>query len=413
MNNLRQLIHKTNIRVLRKYSQQCTTEVPKPVTFLTDDEIMMRDTAARLATEKIGPYVRQMENEGKVHDSVLSMLFENGLMGIEIDPKYNGTGSKFMTSMLVVEELSKVDAAVAAMVDIHNTLVCNLVSKQANEAQKEKYLPLLASKSVASICISEPSAGSDAFAMKTTARKEGSDYVINGSKMWISNSDIADVFLVMANAKPEIGYKGITCFIVERNTPGLTVGKPENKLGIVASGTCQVHFDNVRVPETNILGKFGDGYKYTADILNEGRIGIAAQMLGIAEGCFNATIPYTLERKQFGEPIFKFQGMQYQIARTATEIECARMMVYNAARLQEQGLEQEVRKHGAMAKLFACEVAQRTTINCIDWMGGVGFTKDFPQEKFYRDCKIGSIYEGTSNMQLSTIAKFIEKEFKQ
>ncbi|XP_044733119.1 short/branched chain specific acyl-CoA dehydrogenase, mitochondrial-like [Chrysoperla carnea] len=408
MNKLQQLLHKTNIRSLRKYSQGRIAELLKPITYLTDDEIRIKENVARLATEKIGPLVRQMEKEEKIHESVLNMLFENGLMAIEVDSKYNGTGSTFMTSVLVLEELGKIDLGVTTVVDAQNTLVCNLLSKQGNEEQKQKYLSLLATNWVGSMCLSEASSGSDAFAMRTTAKKDGDYYTINGSKMWITNSNIANIFLVMANANPEAGHKGITCFIVERNTPGLTVGKPEDKLGIVASGTCPVHFDNVRIPMQNILGKVGEGYKYIADILNEGRIAVAASMLGAAEGCFNATIPYTLQRKQFGKPTFKFQAMQHQIARVATEIECVRMMVYNAARLQENGY--DVRKHGAMAKLYAAEVAQRATISCIDWMGGVGFTKDFPQEKFYRDCKVGSIIEGTSNIQLDTIAKLIELE---
>lgn len=257
--------------------------------------------------------------------------------------------------------------------------------------------------------MSEPNAGTDAFALKTVAKKEGSDYIINGSKMWISNSDIAGVFIVMANTNPSAGYKGITCFIVERNSPGLSIGKKEDKLGLRASGTCMVQFDDVRVPESNILGELGKGYKYAAGFLNGSRIGIGAQMIGIAQGCFDATIPYTLERKQFGKKIFSFQAMQHQIAHVATEIECARLLVYNAARLLEAG--QPFVKQASMAKYYASEMAVTTTAKCIDWMGGVGFTKDFPQEKFYRDCKVGTIYEGTSNIQLNTIAKYIEQDY--
>nr|CAD7457683.1 unnamed protein product [Timema tahoe] len=331
------------------------------------------------------------------------------LMGIEIGTEYGGTGSTFFSSILVVEELSKVDPSVSLYVDIHNTLVNALIMKIGTPKQKQRYLPRLAQDTGGCFCLSEAQSGSDAFAMKTVAKKTGSDYIINGTKMWISNADIGGVFLVMANANPSAGYKGITCFIVDRDSPGLSIGKRENKLGLKASGTCVVHFDNVRVPESNILGEFGKGYKYAAGFLNEGRIGIGAQMLGLAQGCLDATIPYTLERIQFGKKIYSFQSMQHQIAEVSTQVEAARLLVYNAARLQEAGL--PFVKQACMAKYFAAEVAATTTRKCIDWMGGVGFTKDYPQEKFYRDSKIGSIYEGTGNMQLSTIAKYIEKEY--
>ncbi|KAF5273051.1 hypothetical protein FQR65_LT04793 [Abscondita terminalis] len=382
---------------------------PKPLTFLTEDEVMMKETVRRLAVDQIGPHVRDMDRDHFIKKPIIDMLFENGLMGIEIDTEYGGAGCGFMTTILTVEEISKVDPAVAVLVDLQNTLINNVVVKVGNKQQKDKYLPLLASKMCSSFALTEPSSGSDAFALKTTAKKDGSDYIINGSKMWISNSDVAGVFLVMANANPSAGYKGITCFIVDRDTPGFTIAKPENKLGICASGTCMLSFDNVRVPETAILGQLGQGYKIAAGFLNEGRVGIAAQMVGLAQGCFDATIPYTLERTQFKSPVYKFQGMQHQIAHIASQIEAARLLTYNAARLVEAG--QPFVKEASMAKYFASEVAQQTTIKCIDWMGGVGFTKDFIQEKFYRDAKIGSIYEGTSNMQLSTIAKYIEKEY--
>ena len=302
-----------------------------------------------------------------------------------------------------------VDASVAVLVDIHNTLINALFTKLGTAEQKKKYLTKLATESAGSFALSEPSSGSDAFALKTTAKKDGSNYILNGTKMWISNSDVADVFLVMANADPSKGYRGITTFILDRDFQGLSIGKKEDKLGIRASGTCMLHLDNVKVPEENILGEYGKGYQYAAGFLNEGRIGIAAQMVGLAQGCFDATIPYLLERKQFGQDIYSFQGMQYQIAQIAVQIEAARLLTYNAARLQEVGA--PFLKEAAMAKLFASEMAQQVTVKCIDWMGGVGFTKDFPQEKFYRDCKIGTIYEGTSNMQLSTIAKIIRKEY--
>ena len=383
--------------------------VRPPLTLLTDDEKMMKETVAKLAQEKIAPLVKKMDQEHKLDPSVVQTVFESGLMGIEIDAELGGSGCNFMTTIVVVEELSKVDPSVAALVDIHNTLVNSLLMKVGNKEQKEKYLPKLAQEYAGSFALTEPSAGSDAFSLKTVAKKEGNHFVINGTKMWISNSDIAGVFLVFANAKPEAGYKGITSFIVDRDTPGLTVNKPEDKLGIRASGTCMINFDNVRIPEENLLGEFGHGYKYAAGFLNEGRIGIGAQMVGLAQGCFDATIPYLLERKQFGSQVYNFQSMQHQIATVSTEIEAARLLVYNAARLREHGIPYQ--KEAAMAKYFSSEMAQRTTIKCIDWMGGVGFTRDFPQEKFYRDVKIGSIYEGTTNMQLSTIAKAIKKEY--
>lgn len=304
----------------------------------------------------------------------------------------------------------QVDPAVGALVDIHNTLVINLLKDLGTKEQKEKYLRRACTEHPASFAISEPSSGSDAFGLKTVAKKDGNHYVLNGTKMWISNSDMAGTFIIMANADPSKGYKGITAFIVEKDMEGFTVGKKEKKLGICASGTCMLHLDNVRVPEENILGELGKGYAYSASILNEGRIGIAAQMVGCAQGAFDATMPYLLERKQFGKEIYSFQGMQYQVAEVATEIEAARLMYYNAARMKENGM--PFTKEAAMAKYFASEMAQKATVKCVDWMGGVGFTKDFPQEKFYRDCKIGAIYEGTSNMQLSTIAKLLRKEYE-
>ncbi|XP_061378608.1 short/branched chain specific acyl-CoA dehydrogenase, mitochondrial isoform X1 [Danaus plexippus] len=388
-----------------------SSEAPRPLSVLTEDELAMKDTIRKLATEQIAPLVKKMEDEHKIDETVRQMLFDNGLMGIETPVEYSGSGCGFLTMMLVVEELSRVDPAVAAYVDIHNTLVNSLFMKLGTEEQKKKYLTNLCTKYAGSFCLTEPTSGSDAFSLKTVAKKDGKDYVINGSKMWISNSDVAGVFLVMANADPSKGYKGITCFIVEREAPGLSVAKPENKLGIRASGTCMVHFDNVRVPEENILGEYGHGYKYAAGFLNEGRIGIASQMIGLSQGCMDATIPYTLERKQFGKKIYDFQGISYQIAHLQTQLEAARLLTYNAARLKENGM--DFVKEAAMAKYFASEIAQTLTSKCIDFMGGVGFTRDFPQEKFFRDAKIGTIYEGTSNMQLQTIAKLIERQYTQ
>ncbi|KAK3599407.1 hypothetical protein CHS0354_036424 [Potamilus streckersoni] len=399
----------------RPFSIQTRTElgVPSlltspPVDLLTPDEEMMRESVAKMAAEKIKPLVRKMDEESCMDQSVIDVLFQNGLMGIEVEAEYGGTNSTFFIANLVIEELAKVDPAVSVMCDIQNTLIVSLFRKYGTKTQKDKYLPRLATNMLGSFCLSEVDAGTDAFALKTAAVKQGDHYVINGSKMWISNAEQAGVFIVMANAKPTAGYKGITSFIVDRGTEGLMIGKKEDKLGIRASSTCAVHFDNVKVPESDILGEIGKGYKYAIEMLNEGRIGIGAQMLGLAEGCFEATIPYTKERKQFGKRIFDFQGMQHQIAHVATQIQAAKLLVYNAARRKEAGF--PVVKEGAMAKYFASEVAALTASKCIEWMGGVGYTKDYPIEKFFRDCKIGAIYEGTSNIQLNTIAKCLEQE---
>ncbi|KAG5326747.1 ACDSB protein, partial [Acromyrmex heyeri] len=410
---LRSALHRTQQKLtttcqLHLYAS-CLQHCTSPLTQFTDDELMTKEMVAKLAKQEIAPLVRKMEREGKIDDNVMQKLFKNGLMGIQIPTEYGGTGSNFMSTIIIIEELSKVDAAVSGCVDIHNTLINSLILKVGSEEQKQRYLPRLARDSVSSFCLSESGSGSDAFSLKTEAKKDGAEYVINGTKMWISNSNIAQIFMIFANADPAAGYRGITAFLVDRDTPGLKVDKCEDKLGLKASGTCMVHFDNVRIPKDNLLGKFGHGYKYAAGFLNEGRIGIGAQMIGIAQGCLDATIPYTLERKQFGQEIFSFQSLQHQIAQAVTELECARLLVYNAARLVEA--KKDVMKEAAMAKLFASETACRITAKCIDFMGGVGFTTDFPQEKFYRDVKIGTIYEGTSNMQLSTIAKCIRKEY--
>ncbi|KAL6443112.1 hypothetical protein ACFW04_002817 [Cataglyphis niger] len=380
-----------------------------PLTHFTDDELMTKQMVAKLAREEIAPLVRKMEKEGRIDDGIFRKLFENGLMGIEIPTEYGGAGSNFMNTVLTIEEISKVDATVSIPVSIQNGLINSMIRKVGSEEQKRKYLPKLAENSVGSFCLSEVSSGSDAFSLKTEAKKDGAEYVINGTKMWISNSDVAQVFILFANANPSAGYRGITTFLVDRDTPGLTVAKPEDKMGMKASYTAMVHFDNVRIPENNLLGEFGCGYKYAAGFLNESRIGIAAQMIGVAQGCLDATIPYTLERKQFGKEIFSFQALQFQIAQAITELECARLLVYNAARLVEA--EKDVMKEAAMAKFAASETACRITAKCIDFMGGVGFTTDFPQEKYFRDSKIGTIYEGTSNMQLLAIARCIRKQY--
>ncbi|XP_069095244.1 short/branched chain specific acyl-CoA dehydrogenase, mitochondrial isoform X3 [Pleurodeles waltl] len=370
---------------------------------------MMRGMVQKFAQERIAPLVATMDANSKMEQSVIRELFELGLMGIQIDQEFGGTGASFISSILVIEELAKVDPSVSVFCDIQNTLINTLFVNLGTEEQKSYYLPRLAKEMVGSFCLSEAESGSDAFSLRTTAEKHKDYYIINGSKMWISNAEHAGVFLVMANANPSSGYKGITCFIVPRDTEGLFIGKKEDKLGLRASSTCPLTFENMKIPESNILGQLGQGYKYAISMLNEGRIGIAAQMLGLAQGCFDQTIPYTKQRVQFGKKIFEFQGMQHQIAHVATQIEAARLLTYNAARLREAG--QPFIKQACIAKYYASEVASLTASKCIEWMGGVGFTKDYPIEKYYRDCKIGSIYEGTSNIQLSTIAKFIHDEY--
>ncbi|KJE89981.1 acyl-Coenzyme A dehydrogenase [Capsaspora owczarzaki ATCC 30864] len=357
---------------------------PQPLTILTEDEQMLASTVARFAEDKIRPRVRQMDAVGKIDADILKGLHEQGLMGVEIPAEYGGTNASFMSACL----------------DWPRSI----------RASKDKYLPRLATDMVGSFCLSEAGSGSDAFALQTKAEKKGDDYILNGTKMWITNAAEAGVFLVMANADFSKGYKGITCFIVDRDTPGLEIGKKEDKLGIRASSTCSVNLTDVRVPASNILGKFGQGYKYAISMLNEGRIGIGAQMLGLAQGVFDVTMPYLHQRKQFGTIIAEFQGMQHQIAQVATEITAARLLVYNAARLQEAG--RPVAQEAAMAKLYASQVAETSASKCIEWLGGVGFTKDFPAEKYYRDVKIGKIYEGTSNIQLSTIAKSISAQYR-
>ncbi|KAG1945341.1 short/branched chain specific acyl-CoA dehydrogenase, mitochondrial isoform X1 [Pimephales promelas] len=380
-----------------------------PLQSYSEEESMMRDAVRRFAQERIAPFVSKMDEDSVMDADVISALFQQGLMGIEIGPEFGGTGSSFFSSVLVIEELAKVDPSVSVLCDIQNTLINTLLMNLGTEEQKQRYLPRLASDTVGSFCLSESESGSDAFSLKTKAEKHSDYYIINGSKMWISNAEHAGVFLVMANAEPAAGYKGITCFLVDRDTDGLSIGRKENKLGLRASSTCPLTFDNMKIHQKNILGKVGHGYKYAIGMLNEGRIGIAAQMLGLAQGCFDHAVPYTRQRVQFGKRVFDFQGLQHQIAHVATQLEAARLLTYNAARLKEAG--RPFIKEACMAKYFSAEVAALTTSKCIEWMGGVGFTKDYPIEKYYRDCKIGSIYEGTTNIQLSTMAKIIDTEF--
>lgn len=371
----------------------------------------MKDMVARFAQDAIGPKVAEMDRTSIMDEGVIQGLFENGLMGVEIAEEYGGVGANFTTSCICIEELAKVDPAVSAMVDVHNTVVNNTLSFWGSDELKEKYLPKLATEYAGSFCLSEAGSGSDAFALKTTAEKsaDGSYYTINGGKLWISNAEHAGLFLVFANANPALGYKGITCFAVPKETEGLEVGPHEDKLGIRASSTCPVTLTDCKVPTENILGELGHGYKYAIGILNEGRIGIGAQMVGLAQGCFDQTMPYLWERKQFGTAIGDFQGMEMQYAEVAMEIEAARLLVYNAARMKEAGM--PFIKEAAMAKLKSSRVAELTASRCIEWFGGVGMMKEYPAEKFYRDCKIGAIYEGTSNIQLTTIAKFLKKDY--
>jgi len=382
-----------------------------PVTALTEEEHMFRDAVRKFTESEIAPRVREMDDKSEMSQEVIKGLFDNGLMGIEIPEEQGGAGGDFMSACLVIEELARVDPAVSVMVDVHNTIINNMFKNHASDELKAQYSEKLATEMMGSFCLSEAGSGSDAFALQTRAEKsaDGSYYTINGTKMWITNAEWAGVFLVMANVDPSAGYKGITCFVVDRDTEGLTIGKKEDKLGIRASSTCPVTLENVKVPSDKILGTVGHGYKYAIGLLNEGRIGIGAQMVGLAQGAFDCTMPYLFDRKQFGQNIGDFQGMEHQYGQAAVEIECARLLVYNAARLKEAEL--PFIKEAAMAKLKSSQVAGDVSSQCIEWLGGVGFTKDHPAEKFYRDSKVGTIYEGTSNIQLSTIAKFVKNEY--
>eukprot|EP00930_Biecheleria_cincta_P060214 TRINITY_DN45904_c0_g1_i1.p1 TRINITY_DN45904_c0_g1~~TRINITY_DN45904_c0_g1_i1.p1 ORF type:complete len:471 (+),score=103.71 TRINITY_DN45904_c0_g1_i1:78-1415(+) len=393
---------------LRLQRRACATEAHRPATTeLSEDEQMLQESAAKFAQEVIAPRVLEMDQAGAMAPDVVSALFEQGLMGIEVPTEFGGVGGSFVAACLAVEEVAKVDPAVAVLMDIQNTLLVTAFNRYGSQEQKEKYLPRLATDTVASFCLSEANSGSDAFALKTRAVKDGDDWVINGGKCWISNSIEAGLFVVFANADPSKGHRGITAFVVERENPGLKIGKKEDKLGIRASSTCELVFEDCRVSSNAILGELGQGYKMAIDLLNEGRIGIGAQMVGLATGAFDYALAYMVTRKQFGQSIADFQGMQFQYARAKMEIEAARVLVYNAARLKESGKPFIV--EAAMAKLKASEVAQAVSSQCIDWLGGVGFTKEFLAEKYYRDSKIGTIYEGTSNIQLATIAKSIRQ----
>lgn len=379
-----------------------------PLTRFTEDENMLREAAADFARSVIGPKVHAMDAAAKLDPEVIQGCFDLGLMGIEVPVEYNGAGGTFMMAILAIEELSKVDASTSVFVDVQNTLVNNAFINFGDEPLKKKYLPLLAESKVGAYALSEAGSGSDAFALKTRAVKKGDEYILNGSKLWITNGAEADIFIVFANLNPEAGYKGITGFIVERDFEGFEVGNKEDKLGIRASSTTSLIFEDCRVPAENVIGQVGKGYKIAMETLNEGRIGIGAQMAGIAQGAFQNALAYSKERKQFGKAISEFQGLQFQLAQMAIEIETARLLVYNAARLKMAG--QPFLKEAAMAKYYASDIAERVSSMAVDVYGGYGFVKEYPVEKFYRDAKIGKIYEGTSNMQLQTIAKIILSE---
>ncbi len=377
----------------------------QPLSVLSEEERLFFETVLGFARERVAPRVSAMDSAGALDAELLPRLFELGVMGIEIPDAHGGGGSSFMNSILAVQAMARVDPSVAVLVDVQNTLVNNALLRWGNDAQKARYLPKLAGEWVGSYALSEAGSGSDAFALKARAEKKGDRYVLNGRKLWITNAAEASIYIVFANIDPSQGYKGITAFLVERSFPGFSLGKKEDKLGIRASSTCELVLDDCEVPEENVLGEVGKGYKIAILTLNEGRIGIGAQMLGLAEGALEHALGYMRQRVQFGKPIADFQGMQFQYARVAMEIEAAKLLVYNAARLKDAG--QDFVKEAAMAKLFASEAAERAASQAVEFFGGVGFTRDFPIEKYYRDAKIGKIYEGTSNMQLQTIAKLI------
>jgi alkylation response protein AidB-like acyl-CoA dehydrogenase len=376
-----------------------------PVSSISEDETLFRDTVRQFAEDKIRPHVKQMDEAGVFERSLLDESFQLGLMGIEIPESYGGSGGTFFEAILAVEEFSRVDASAGVIVDVQNTLVNNALIRWGNEVQKKHYLPRMASDTVGAYALSEAASGSDAFALQTRAELKGSEYVLNGRKLWITNAKEAGLFILFATLDLAKGYKGITAFLVENNFPGFTVGKKEDKLGIRASSTCELILEDCRVPKENVLGEPGKGYKIAIETLNEGRIGIGAQMIGVARGAWEYAVKYAKERKQFGKSISEFQSIQFQLAQMATEIEAARLLVYNTARMKDAGM--NFLKEAAMTKLYTSQVAERVTSLAVEIFGGAGFTKDYPVEKYFRDAKIGKIYEGTSNMQLGTIAKIV------
>lgn len=378
---------------------------PAPLTTLTEDETLLRDTVRQFAQQEIAPHVRAMDEAQHLDEGILRQLFALGLMAIEAPMELGGAGANFFSAVLAVEEISRVDPAVAVIVDVQNTLAVNALLRWATPEQQRLYLPRMAQQTVCAYALSEAGSGSDAFSLTTQARNDGDHFILNGRKLWISNAQEADLFLVFATIDPAAGYRGITAFLVERGTPGFTVGHKEDKMGIRASSTCELLFDDCRIPASNIIGEPGKGYKIAIETLNEGRIGIAAQMLGLAEGAWSLAVKYSKERKQFGKSIAEFQAVQFSLAEMATQIEAARNLIYNAARMKGAGV--PFVKEAAMAKLFTSRVAEQVASQSVEIYGGYGFVRDYPMEKFYRDAKIGSIYEGTSNMQLATIGKLI------
>jgi alkylation response protein AidB-like acyl-CoA dehydrogenase len=366
---------------------------------------MFRDAVRAFADEEVRPRVMEMEHAAQIAKDLIPKYFELGLMGIEVPEEYGGAGGSLFMVTLAVEEISKVDASAAILCDVQNTLVNYPINRYGSDAQKSKYLPMLTADTVGAYALSESGSGSDAFGLAAKAEQKGDKWILNGQKLWITNGYEAGIYVIFANVNPSAGYKGITAFIVERDFPGFGVGKKEDKLGIRASSTVELLLDNCEVPEENVLGPVGQGYKIAIETLNEGRIGIGAQMIGVAQGALDAAVGYLNERKQFGKSLSEFQGIQFQVAQAATDLEAARLMVYNASRLKDAG--RDIAREGAMAKLFASQVCETVTSLCVELFGGYGYTKDYPVEKFYRDAKIGAIYEGTSNMQLQTIAKAV------
>ncbi|MDZ4674499.1 MAG: acyl-CoA dehydrogenase [Gemmatimonadota bacterium] len=373
------------------------------LTELSEEETMFRDAVAEFAVSEIGPHVHAMDQAAKFRPDLITKMFELGLMGIEVPETLGGAGGSFFMAVLAIEELSKIDASAAIYVDVHNTLVNNCLLRWGNDEQKARYFPRMTAGMLGAFALSEPASGSDAFALETRAILQGDHYELTGRKFWITNGAEAEIFVVFANADPANGYKGITGFLVERRFEGFSVGKKEDKLGIRASSTTELILEQCKVPLANVLGPVGRGYKIAIETLNEGRIGIGAQMIGVARGALDATIAYLKERQQFGKPIVEFQGVQFQLAQMGTDLAAARLMVYNAARLKDAG--KPFADEAAMAKLFSSQVADRITSQCVELFGGYGYSKEYPAEKYYRDAKIGTIYEGTSNMQLQTIAK--------
>jgi butyryl-CoA dehydrogenase/short/branched chain acyl-CoA dehydrogenase len=377
--------------------------VERALTALSEDEKLFQSTVRKFARERIAPHVREMDEAGKFSRDILHQLFELGLMGIEIPEEYGGQGGDFFQCVIAVEELSAVDPSAGVIADVQNTIVINAILRWANEAQKSLYLPKLAADTVGAYALSEAGSGSDAFALSTRAVDHGDHFLLTGRKLWITNAAEAGLYLLFATLDPAAGYRGITAFLIERGFAGFQIGKKEDKLGLRASSTCELILDNCRVPRENVMGEVGKGYKIAIETLNEGRIAIGAQMIGLARGAFEAALAYSKQRKQFGKPISDFQAVQFSLAKMATEIEAARLLVYNAARLRDA--KQPFLTEAAMAKYYSSEVAEKVASQCIEIFGGVGITKDYPAEKYYRDAKIGRIYEGTTNIQLMTIAK--------